>query len=136
MTPAAPLPAHRIDGRRCRAPLPRPSPPKFDTIAVEYLAMFNIYKLQIDLRNTYVRIALLALTLLAVALAGWSGDVPQDPSPLLRSQDISEITALAGQRAGSTTCWWHARCRRRRATSSNSRTRRSCTWSRCPAPRT
>ena len=61
--------------------------------------MFNIYKLQIALRNTYVRIALLALTLLAVALAGWSGDVPQDPSPLLRSQDISEITALAGQRA-------------------------------------
>jgi len=61
--------------------------------------MFNIYKLQIALKNTYVRIALLALTLLAVALAGWSGDVPQDPSPLLRSQDISEITALAGQRA-------------------------------------
>ena len=60
--------------------------------------MFNFYKLQIALKNTYVRIALLALTLLAAALVGWSNDVPQDGSPLLRSQDISEITALAGQR--------------------------------------
>ena len=56
--------------------------------------MFNLYKLQLALKNTYVRIGLL-LAALAIALACWSGDVAQDTAPLLRSQDIAEITALA-----------------------------------------
>ncbi|WP_295990505.1 AAA family ATPase [Rugamonas sp.] len=61
--------------------------------------MFNFYKLQIALKNIYVRIVLLLLVALTAGLIGWSADVAQDRSPLLRSQDISEITALAGQRA-------------------------------------
>lgn len=60
--------------------------------------MFNLYKLQLALKNTYVRIALVAAVALAIALAAWSADVPQDASPIVRSQNISEITALATQR--------------------------------------
>jgi cell division protease FtsH len=60
--------------------------------------MITLYKMQLALRNTYVRIALALLVALAIALFSLRGDVPQDASPLLRSQDISQITALAGQR--------------------------------------
>lgn len=60
--------------------------------------MFNLYKLQLALKNTWVRIALLAGIALAVALAVWSTEVPQDTSPIQRTQDISRITALAAQK--------------------------------------
>ena len=58
--------------------------------------MPNLYKLQIALKNTYVRLALVLGAGVLVAL--YSGDVAQDSSPLLRSQNISEITALTAQR--------------------------------------
>jgi cell division protease FtsH len=61
--------------------------------------MITLYKLQLALRNTYVRLALVLLAALAVAVFSLRGEVPQDTSPVLRSQDISQITALAGQRA-------------------------------------
>jgi cell division protease FtsH len=60
--------------------------------------MFNLYKLQLALKNTWVRIALLAGIALTIALAIWSTDVPQDTSPIQRTQDISRITALALQK--------------------------------------
>jgi len=61
--------------------------------------MNTLYKLQLALRNTYVRLALVLLAGLAAALFTLRADVPQDTSPVVRSQDISQITALAGQRA-------------------------------------
>ena len=60
--------------------------------------MITLYKLQLALRNIYVRVGLLLLAALAVAMFSLRGEVPQDTSPLLRSQDISQITALVGQR--------------------------------------
>ncbi|SFU88856.1 AAA family ATPase [Pseudoduganella namucuonensis] len=60
--------------------------------------MFNLYKLQLALKNTWVRVALLAALALAIGLAAWTTEVAQDASPVLRSQDISRITALATQR--------------------------------------
>jgi len=60
--------------------------------------MFTLHKLQTALRNNYVR-AVLALIALGIAvIVGWRKEVPQDTSPLLRTQDISLITALASQR--------------------------------------
>lgn len=60
--------------------------------------MFNLTKLQLALKNIRVRVALLAGIAVAVALALWSTETPQDTSPIQRSQDISRITALAVQR--------------------------------------
>lgn len=60
--------------------------------------MFTLHKLQSALRNNYVRAALLLLAVAAAALFSWRSDVPQDTGPLMRSQDISQITALATQR--------------------------------------
>ncbi|MGV7209352.1 AAA family ATPase [Oxalobacteraceae bacterium A2-2] len=60
--------------------------------------MFNLYKIQVALRNNYVRLALLLLFTAGVLVFNWRSDVAQDPAPLLRSQDISQITALAQQR--------------------------------------
>nr|WP_315220722.1 AAA family ATPase [uncultured Duganella sp.] len=60
--------------------------------------MFTLHKLQSALRNNYVRAALLLLAVAAAALFSWRSDVPQDTGPILRSQDISQITALATQR--------------------------------------
>ncbi len=61
--------------------------------------MPNLYKIQLALKNVYVRIAL-ALMLGGAVLGAFyiANDVPQDTSPLLRSQNIAEITALSGQR--------------------------------------
>jgi cell division protease FtsH len=53
-------------------------------------------QLQIAFKNVYVRIALILL----VASAGivlLKSDAPQDPTPVIHSQNISEITALANQ---------------------------------------
>lgn len=62
--------------------------------------MPNLYKLQLALKNTSVRILLGLLLALGVGAATYfSNNVPQDPSPLVRSQDIAAITALSGQRA-------------------------------------
>src|SRR6266571_50136 len=60
--------------------------------------MPNLAQLQIALKNVYVRIAVVVLLALGVGLAVYRGDVPQDSAPLVHSQDISEITALAGQK--------------------------------------
>ena len=60
--------------------------------------MSKLYKLQIALKNIYVRIALGLFLSAAVLAALYGGDVAQDTSPLLRSQNIAEITALTAQR--------------------------------------
>jgi len=60
--------------------------------------MFTLYKLQSALRNNYVRAALLLAAAAAVMLIGWRRELPQDASPMLRSQDIAQITALPAQR--------------------------------------
>lgn len=61
--------------------------------------MPNLAKLQIALKNVYVRIGVALLIALAVGLAIYKSDVPQDPSPVIHSQDISKITALAADKA-------------------------------------
>jgi cell division protease FtsH len=61
--------------------------------------MFTLYKLQTALRKTTVRAALLVLTLSLAILIGLRAEVPQDPSPILRTQDIAQITALPAKRA-------------------------------------
>jgi cell division protease FtsH len=60
--------------------------------------MFNLYKLQLALKNTWVRIALVVLAVAAIAFAILSNEAAQDGGPVVRSQNISEITALVGQR--------------------------------------
>ncbi|MEC5161874.1 MULTISPECIES: AAA family ATPase [unclassified Janthinobacterium] len=62
--------------------------------------MPTFYKLQLALKNTYVRLMLGVLAALGIGLATYfGGDVEQVAIPLVRSQNIAEITALAGQRA-------------------------------------
>ncbi len=60
--------------------------------------MFNIYKLQLALKNPLVRITLVMLAAAALAFALLRSDVAQDAAPVVRSQNIGEITALVGQR--------------------------------------
>ena len=60
--------------------------------------MPNLAKLQIAFRNMYVRIGAALLVALAAWLLVASGDVAQDGSPLVLSQNISEITALAARK--------------------------------------
>jgi cell division protease FtsH len=60
--------------------------------------MFTLHKLQTALRNNYVRAVLVLLAIGIAVIFGWRKEVPQDTSPLLRTQDISLITALASQR--------------------------------------
>ncbi len=60
--------------------------------------MPNFARIQIAFKNVYVRI--LSAVLLGV-LTGWAiykADIPQDPSPVVYSQNISEITQLAAQK--------------------------------------
>jgi cell division protease FtsH len=60
--------------------------------------MPNFARLQIAFKNVYVRI--LTAVLLGV-VAGWAiykADIPQDPSPVVYSQNISEITQLAAEK--------------------------------------
>jgi cell division protease FtsH len=61
--------------------------------------MFTLYKLQTALRKTHVRAALLVLTISVAILLGLRAEVPQDSSPVLRTQDIAQITALPAKRA-------------------------------------
>ncbi|GGB97366.1 AAA family ATPase [Pseudoduganella buxea] len=60
--------------------------------------MFNLYKLQLALKNTWVRVSLVILAVAVVAFAILSNETAQDGSPVVRSQNISEITALVAQR--------------------------------------
>jgi len=60
--------------------------------------MPTLAKIQVALKNVYVRVAvLLALALTATFLL-MRDNVAQDPMPVVQSQNISEITALATQR--------------------------------------
>jgi cell division protease FtsH len=61
--------------------------------------MFTLHKLQSALRNNYVRAGLAVLAIAIAVLLSWRIEVPQDASPMLRSQDISQITALPAERA-------------------------------------
>jgi cell division protease FtsH len=60
--------------------------------------MPNLAKLQIAFKNVYVRIAAALLAALVAWLVLSSGDVAQDTSPLVLSQNISEITELASRK--------------------------------------
>lgn len=61
--------------------------------------MPNLAKLQIAFKNVYVRIAAGLTIAMVVGLAIYKSDVPQDPSPVVYSQNISQITALAADKA-------------------------------------
>ena len=56
--------------------------------------MPNLAKLQIVLKNVYVRLGVGLLIAVAIGLSVFKSDVVQDPSPVLHSQDISQITGL------------------------------------------
>ena len=60
--------------------------------------MPNFARIQIAFKNVYVRIAAAVLLGAMAGVAIWSADKPQDPSPVVHSQDISEITRLAAQK--------------------------------------
>jgi cell division protease FtsH len=60
--------------------------------------MPNFAKLQIALKNVYVRLGAALLIALVAGLAIYKSDVPQDSSPLVYSQNIAEITALAASK--------------------------------------
>ena len=61
--------------------------------------MPKLAKLQIALKNVYVRIAVLLMLAVATGVAIYKSDAPQDASPVVYSQDISRITALAADKA-------------------------------------
>ncbi len=61
--------------------------------------MPNLAQLRIALQNVYVRFAVIMLLAVGAGLAIYKSDVPQDASPVVYSQDISEITALAADQA-------------------------------------
>ena len=60
--------------------------------------MPNFARLQIAFKNVYVRIATAVVLGAMAGVAIWSADQPQDTSPVVHSQDISEITRLATQK--------------------------------------
>jgi len=60
--------------------------------------MPSFARLQIALKNVYVRTIAAVLLGIAVALAIYKADVPQDPSPVVHSQNIAEIIKLAAQK--------------------------------------
>ncbi|NML61084.1 AAA family ATPase [Massilia sp. RP-1-19] len=60
--------------------------------------MPNLAKLQIVFKNFYVRIGAGLLLATVIGLAIYKNDVPQDTSPVVYSQNISEITGLAAQK--------------------------------------
>lgn len=90
--------------------------------------MFNLYKLQLALKNNWVRLALVVLAVAAVVFAVVRTEVAQDNNPVVRSQNISEITALVGQRARLEYLLIARPLSDAPATSTSSRMRRSCTW--------
>jgi cell division protease FtsH len=60
--------------------------------------MPNFARLQIAFKNLYVRLAAAMFLGVVVGLAVYKADVPQDPSPVVHSQNIAEITQLAVQK--------------------------------------
>ena len=60
--------------------------------------MPNFARLQIAFKNVYVRILTAVLLGMMVGWFIYKADVPQDPSPVVHSQNISEITQLASQK--------------------------------------
>ena len=60
--------------------------------------MTKLAKLQVAFKNVYVRIGAGLLVAAVVGLAVYTNDVAQDTSPVVYSQNISEITALAGHK--------------------------------------
>lgn len=64
--------------------------------------MPNFAQLQVAFKNAfksvYVRIALAALLGVIAAVAIWKSTVSQDPSPVVHSQNIAEITQLAAKK--------------------------------------
>lgn len=60
--------------------------------------MPNFARLQIAFKNVYVRMALAVLLGVLVAVFIYRADVPQDPSPVVHSQNIAEITQLAANK--------------------------------------
>jgi cell division protease FtsH len=60
--------------------------------------MPNFARLQIAFKNVYVRIVTAVLLGMLVGWGIYKADVPQDPSPVIHSQNISEITELAAQK--------------------------------------
>lgn len=60
--------------------------------------MPNLAKLQIAFKNVYVRIGAGLLLATVIGLAVYQNDVPQSTSPIVYSQNISEITGLAAQK--------------------------------------
>jgi cell division protease FtsH len=62
---------------------------------IKRVHMPNLAKLQIAFKNMYVRIGAGALLAALVWLFMFRGDVAQDTSPLIHSQNIAEITSLA-----------------------------------------
>ena len=60
--------------------------------------MPNLAKLQIAFKNVYVRISAGILLATVIGLAIYKNDVPQTTSPIVYSQNISEITGLAVQK--------------------------------------
>ncbi|MES2016067.1 MAG: AAA family ATPase [Pseudomonadota bacterium] len=61
--------------------------------------MPTLAQLQLALKNTAVRIVIILLFAVGAGLAIYKADVPQDASPVVYSQDISKITALAADKA-------------------------------------
>lgn len=61
--------------------------------------MPNFSRLQIAFKNVYVRILAVVLMAMLVTLAIFKSNVPQDARPVVHSQNIAEITALADQKA-------------------------------------
>jgi cell division protease FtsH len=60
--------------------------------------MPNFARLQIAFKNVYVRILTAVVLGMLVGWGIYMADVPQDPSPVVHSQNISEITQLAAQK--------------------------------------
>lgn len=60
--------------------------------------MPNFARLQIAFKNVYVRMALAVLLGVLVAVFIYRADVIQDPSPVVHSQNIAEITQLAAKK--------------------------------------
>lgn len=60
--------------------------------------MPNFARLQIAFKNVYVRVLTAVLLGICVGLFIYKSNVPQDPSPVVHSQNIAEITRLASQK--------------------------------------
>ncbi|WP_036170025.1 AAA family ATPase [Massilia sp. 9096] len=60
--------------------------------------MPNFARLQIAFKNVYVRILTAVVLGMLTGWAIYKADIPQDPAPVVHSQNIAEITQLAAQK--------------------------------------